>query len=62
MNAEVWAVLGTTIATLVFLILPGVIYAYYVLEHWIDDRESYRAVMAAVQGARQQDNRDQRLR
>ncbi len=62
MNAEVCAVLGTTIATLVFLILPGVVYAYYVLDYWIDDRESYRAVIAAVQGGRQQDNRDQRLR
>ena len=62
MNAQVWAVLGTTIATLVFLILPGVVYAYYVLEHWIDDRESYRAVMATVEGGRQPVGRDERPR
>ena len=62
MNTEVWAVLGTTIATLVFLILPGVVYAYYVLEHWIDDRESYRTVMATVEGGRQPVGRDERPR
>jgi hypothetical protein len=59
MNAEVLAMLGTTIA-LVLLIVPGAVYAYYVLEHWIDDRESYRVVMAAVDGATQP--RDQRPR
>ncbi len=62
MNTEVWAVLGTTIATLLFLILPGVVYAYYVLEHWIDDRESYRTVMATVEGGRQPVGRDERPR
>jgi hypothetical protein len=53
MNAEMWAVLGTTVATLVFLILPAVVYAYYVLEHWIDDRETYSIVMATVERRRQ---------
>jgi hypothetical protein len=52
MNAEVWALLGTTIVTLVFLV-PGVVYAYYVLDHWIDDRDSYRGVIAGVEGVRQ---------
>jgi len=50
-------VLGTAIATLVFLVLPSVAYAYYVLEHWIDDRESYRGVIAAVERTRQQADR-----
>ncbi len=59
MNTEVWAVLGTTIATPVLLILPGVV---YVLEHWIDDRESYRTVMATVEGGRQPVGRDERPR
>jgi hypothetical protein len=57
MKAEFWAVLGTAIATLVFLVVPSVAYAYYVLEHWIDDRESYRGVIAAVERTRQQADR-----
>ncbi len=42
--------LGTTIATLVFVVIPGLVYAYYVLESWIADPESYERVTAAVQG------------
>lgn len=57
MNAELWWALGTAIATLLFLLIPGVAYAYYVLEWWIDDRESYRGVIAAVERTRQQADR-----
>jgi hypothetical protein len=59
-NAEISATLGTAIATLVLLVLPTVAYAYYVLEHWIDDRDSYQRVIAAVERTRQQAGRHQR--
>jgi phosphate/sulfate permease len=48
MNAEWWSVLGTILATLVFAIVPGVLYAYYLLERWIDDKASYERVMLDV--------------
>jgi hypothetical protein len=32
-NADVWAIIGTTVATLVLLIVPGLVYAWYALEH-----------------------------
>jgi hypothetical protein len=35
MSTELWAALGTTIATLVLLVIPGLVYAYCVLESWI---------------------------
>jgi ABC-type sulfate transport system permease component len=35
MNAEVWASIGTAIVTLLFVVVPGVVYAWYVLEEWI---------------------------
>jgi hypothetical protein len=49
MTADVWAMLWTTLATLVFLLVPGVVYAYYVLERWVDDDDSYARVMATVE-------------
>ncbi len=48
MGTEFWAALGTSIATLMFLI-PGLVYAYYVLESWIDDPDSYGPIVAAVE-------------
>jgi len=33
MNAEVWASIGTIVATLVLLIIPGLVYTWYALEH-----------------------------
>lgn len=49
MSTDLWAALGTAIATLVFLVIPVLVAAYYGLESWIDDPESYRRVMAAVE-------------
>ncbi len=49
MSTEILEVLGTTIATLMFLLIPGVVYAYYVLESLIDDPKSYEPVIAAVE-------------
>jgi hypothetical protein len=40
-NAELWATLGTAVATLLLLVVPSVAYAYSVLEIWIDDEHSY---------------------
>jgi len=41
MNAEFWATIGTILGTILFLIVPGVVYAYYVLEDWIGSADSY---------------------
>jgi hypothetical protein len=41
MNAEIWAVVGTILGTMLLLIVPGVVYAYYVLEIWIGSRDGY---------------------
>lgn len=48
MSTAFWAALGTAVATLLFVV-PGLVYAYYVLESWIDDPRSYRRVVAAVE-------------
>jgi hypothetical protein len=53
MDTEIWAAIGTTIATLVLFIIPGVVYTWYALEHMIGDKESYASVVA-------QSNRDGR--
>jgi hypothetical protein len=40
MNAEIWAIVGTILGT-ILLIVPGVGYAYYVLNGWIDSPDRY---------------------
>jgi hypothetical protein len=47
-SGDGWALFWTTVATVVLLLLPGVLYAYYVLARWIDDDHSYVPVMASV--------------
>jgi hypothetical protein len=37
MNAKIWA----TVGTILFLVVPGVAYAYYVLEDWIGGTDRY---------------------
>jgi hypothetical protein len=46
MNTELWATIGTTIAVLVLVIVPGLIYTWYALEHLIGDEKSYAHVIA----------------
>jgi hypothetical protein len=46
-NAEIWASIGTVIAT-VLLLAPGIVYAWYVLENWIEDDKSYAHVIETV--------------
>jgi len=46
MSAEIWASVGTAIATLVLLVVPGLVYAWYALEHMIGDEQSYASVIA----------------
>ncbi|HKU58788.1 MAG TPA: hypothetical protein VJP39_04210 [Gaiellaceae bacterium] len=46
-NAEVWGFIGTAIAT-VLLLVPGIIYAWFVTESWIDDGHSYAHVIETV--------------
>jgi hypothetical protein len=44
---EVWAVIGTALAT-VFLLVPGVLYAWFVLEDWIGDDVSFDRVVDSI--------------
>jgi len=46
-NTEVWAAIGTTIAT-ILLLVPGIVYAGFVLENWIGDGKSYARVIASI--------------
>jgi hypothetical protein len=48
-SAELWAAVGTTIATVIFLLVPGIVYLWYVLESWIDDDDSYAPVIASIE-------------
>jgi hypothetical protein len=48
-NADVWMVIGTTLVTVVFLLVPGLVYSWYALESWIDDDESYARVIASIE-------------
>jgi hypothetical protein len=47
LSADFWALFWTTLVTVVFLLVPGVVYAYFVLDQWIHD-DSYAPVMASV--------------
>ena len=46
MDADVWASIGTIVATLVFFIIPGLVYTWYALEHVIGDKRGYERVIA----------------
>jgi len=37
MNAEIWASVGTILATLVLFLVPGLVYTWYALEHIAKD-------------------------
>ena len=47
-TADVSALAWTTLVTVVLLLVPAVVCAYYVLDRWIDDDASYLPVMASV--------------
>jgi hypothetical protein len=51
MSTNTWLALGTSIATLVLLVVPVLVGAYYALESWIDDPQSYERVIAAVEAS-----------
>jgi hypothetical protein len=53
MNAELWATIGTIVATLALFIVPGLIYTWYALEYLIDDKKSYARVIAKSHGENQ---------
>jgi hypothetical protein len=53
-NAEWWSAIGIVIATLILIVIPGVIYAYYVLDLWIADTTSYATVMREVEPREEQ--------
>lgn len=48
-TTDVAALFWTSLATIVFLLVPGVLYSYYVLARWIDNDDSYAGVMATVE-------------
>jgi hypothetical protein len=48
-TGDLWTVIGTTIATVVLVLVPSVVYAWYALESWIDDDKSYGRVIASVE-------------
>ena len=48
LTTDFWALFWTALVTAVFLLVPGVIYAYYVLDRWVDDDRTYVRVMASV--------------
>ena len=50
MNVEIWASIGTVVATLVLVIVPGLVYTWYVLEHIIEDKGSYEPVVSKAIG------------
>ena len=37
MSVEIWSTIGTIVGTLVFLVVPGVVYAWYVLDLWLGE-------------------------
>ena len=53
MDAEIWASIGTIVATFVLFIVPGLIYTWYALEGLIGDKESYESVIAKSNGGRE---------
>jgi hypothetical protein len=48
MTTEFWGAFWTTLATVVLLVAPVVMYAYFVSDHWIGDADTYDRVMATV--------------
>ena len=50
MNTEIWASIGTILATLVLFIVPALVYTWYALEHLIGDKNSYAQVIAKSNG------------
>lgn len=52
MNGEMWAAIGTIVGTLLLVIVPGLIYTWYVIEHLIGDGESYESAIERSNGAR----------
>lgn len=50
MNVDVWASIGTIVATLVLFVVPGLVYTWYAIEHVIEDRGSYDRVIARSNG------------
>jgi hypothetical protein len=42
------ALIVTSIVT-VLLLVPGLVYAWYLLDEWIDDDESYARVIASIE-------------
>jgi hypothetical protein len=50
MSAEIWATIGTIVATLLLVIVPGLVYTWYALEHMIGDKTSYAQVIAKSNG------------
>jgi hypothetical protein len=48
-SADLWVVIGTTLVTVVFLLVPGLVFSWYALDSMIDDDESYARVIASIE-------------
>jgi hypothetical protein len=46
-TTELWTLIGTSIV-FVFLLVPGVLYAWFVLEDWIGDDVSFDRVVDSI--------------
>jgi hypothetical protein len=49
MTTEFWEAFWTTLATVVLLVAPVVMYAYLVSDHWIGEADNYDRVSATVE-------------
>ena len=48
MTTEFWEAFWTALATVVLLVAPVVLYAYWVSDQWIGDADHYDSVMATI--------------
>jgi hypothetical protein len=47
-SADAWTLIVSSIVT-VLLLVPGVVYAWYLLEDWVDDDKSYAHAIESIE-------------
>jgi hypothetical protein len=48
MTSDVWIALGTAAATFALLVVPGLVFTWFLLERMIGDDHSYEEVVASI--------------